>query len=308
MIFSRDRGSSGRSRRSADSDRRGGRHVRGGRDLEVTETDDLESDDATDGPTRGPYDISEAPEDGIDRFDLGALHVPQIAGVEIRVQAGAEGDVQQVTLLHGASGLQLGVFAAPRSEGIWDEVRADLRDSLVRDGAKPEELDGEYGLELRARVRSPDGPLNVRFVGVDGPRWFVRAIFQGAAAVDPERDGPLRDALNGLVVDRGSEAMPVREALPLRLPPAAAAQLTEVSEPVATGRASVPRVSPPTATGAAAALPLSAREAVDAVDPLGPGGAGADAPRGGATRGDAGTPPEPGRPRNKGRTPRSGRR
>jgi len=200
------------------------------------------------------------------------------------------------------------VFAAPRSEGIWDEVRTDLRDSLVRDGAKPEELDGEYGRELRARVRSPDGPLNVRFVGVDGPRWFVRAIFQGAAAVDPERDPPLREALEGLIVDRGSEAMPVREALPLRLPPAAAAQLTQVSEPAATGRASVPRVSPPTATGAAAP-PLSARGAMGADDQLGLGAAGApDAPRGDVTRGDAGTPPEPTRSRNRGRSPRSGRR
>jgi hypothetical protein len=128
----------------------------------------------------------------------------------------------------------------------------------------------------------------------------VRAIFQGAAAVDPERDAALREALNGLVVDRGAEAMPVREALPLRLPPAAAAQLTQVSPPVA-GRASVtPRV-----TGVATP-PSTARAGTDALDPLGLATAAPAAPE--PTRDDAGTPPEPARPRGRGRSPRSGRR
>jgi hypothetical protein len=42
--------------------------------------------------------------------------------------------------------------------------------------------------------------------------------------------GPLRDVLHGLVVDRGKDAMPVQEALPLRLPAEAAAQLAEAQE------------------------------------------------------------------------------
>jgi hypothetical protein len=36
--------------------------------------------------------------------------------------------------------------------------------------------------------------------------------------VDPSVAGPLADCLRGLVVDRGGEAMPVREPLPLHLP------------------------------------------------------------------------------------------
>jgi hypothetical protein len=36
--------------------------------------------------------------------------------------------------------------------------------------------------------------------------------------------------LHGLVVDRGTDAMPVQEALPLRLPAEAAAQLAEAHE------------------------------------------------------------------------------
>jgi len=83
---------------------------------------------------------------------------------------------------------------------------------------KAQESDGEYGPELRARVRTPEGLTDLRFIGIDGPRWMVRAVYQGPAAVQPALAGPLAECLAGLVVDRGTEAMPVRDALPLRLP------------------------------------------------------------------------------------------
>lgn len=168
-------------------------------------------------PASGPYDISHAPS-GVQRLDLGSLHIPAVPDVEIRVQANPDGVIQQVVLIHGDSALQLGVFAAPKSEGIWDEVRDEIRSSLIKDGATAQETQGPYGIELRARVRTPDGGTDLRFVGVDGPRWMVRGVYQGPAAVDPGRAGPLAACLEGLVVDRGSEAKPVREPLPLRLP------------------------------------------------------------------------------------------
>ena len=79
-------------------------------------------------------------------------------------------------------------------------------------------MDGRYGTELRARVRTQDGVDDMRFVGVDGPRWMVRAVYQGPAAVDPALAGPLDECLAGLGVDRGTQAMPVKDPLPLRLP------------------------------------------------------------------------------------------
>ncbi|MET7750869.1 DUF3710 domain-containing protein [Micromonospora sp. NPDC005367] len=198
------------------SRKRAERHAGDERTTEVL--DDLQAEEATLAvPTHGPYDISEAPAD-VPRLDLGSLHIPAIPEVEVRVQADQQGVVQQVVLVHGQNALQLGVFAAPRSEGIWDEVREEIRQSLLNDGAAPQEVEGEYGPELRAQVRTPDGPTELRFVGVDGPRWMVRGVFQGAAAVDPAAAGPLAVCLHGLVVDRGQEAKPVREPLPLRLP------------------------------------------------------------------------------------------
>ncbi|GAA2513235.1 DUF3710 domain-containing protein [Pilimelia columellifera] len=168
-------------------------------------------------PTSGPYDISQAPK-GVERLDLGALRLPAVEGVEVRVQADPDGVVQQVLLVDGQSALQIGVFAAPRTEGIWDEVREEIHASLKEDGLTAAEHDGEFGVELRAVVPSPEGPADIRFVGIDGPRWMVRGVFQGLAAAAPDQAQSLTTCLRELVVDRGQDAMPVREPLDLRLP------------------------------------------------------------------------------------------
>jgi hypothetical protein len=205
VIFSRKRGGSGR-------------HARGDEPQPAREPEiSAYVPPAGRAPGRGPYDAAEAPE-GVQRLDLGALKIPAIDGVEVRVQADPDGTIQQVVLVHGESALQLGVFAAPRSEGIWAEVRDEIRTSMKSDGVAADEVGGEYGIELRARVNTPQGPADIRFVGIDGPRWMVRALFQGVAAGDPDQEGPLGECLAGLVVDRGDEARPVREPLPLQLP------------------------------------------------------------------------------------------
>jgi hypothetical protein len=214
VIFSRKRarGDEGGGRAAGG---RAGRHAATRRDRD--DIDDPVGDEPVAATSAGPYDISEAP-DGFEGLDLGSLHVPVPKGVELRVQADPDGQIQQVLLASGDSVLQLGVFAAPRTEGIWDEIREDIRKQLFSDGVAAEETTGDYGVELRARVRTPDGLADIRFVGIDGPRWMVRAVYQGPAATDPEQAVPLDAALHGLVVDRGVAAMPVRDPLPLRLP------------------------------------------------------------------------------------------
>ena len=177
----------------------------------------LASDDDQPAPEHGPYDSRHAPA-GVQRLDLGSLQIPAIEGVEVRVQANPDGVVEQIVLVDGDSALQLGVFAAPKSEGIWNEVRDEIAEAMATDGVAPQEVQGPYGIELTARVTTPDGPADLRFVGVDGPRWMVRALFQGQAAADRSREGSLGEVMSGLVVVRDAEARPVREALPLQLP------------------------------------------------------------------------------------------
>ncbi|MBB5872404.1 hypothetical protein F4553_005838 [Allocatelliglobosispora scoriae] len=201
------------------SRQKSGRHAATAQQLELDSAARAGLDAAADSDGRGevgPFDLSEAPISN--RLDLGSLQVPAIDGVEIRVQADPDGAIQQVVLVFGESALQLGVFAAPRHEGIWDEIRDEIRKSLFNDGVAAEDVPGRYGIELRARVRTPDGLTDLRFVGVDGPRWLVRAVYQGPAAIDPATAEPLVACLEGLVVARGQDAKPAREPLPLRLP------------------------------------------------------------------------------------------
>lgn len=229
MIFGRGRGSGRHQQAGEPAQPRHAARRRTREEFGVEPAEDLDEP-----VTTGPYDISDAPADE-QRVDLGSLQVPAVEGVELRVQVDPNGQVQQVALLHRGSVLQLGVFAAPRSEGIWDEVRAEIAEQLRADGAHPHEVDGEYGVELRARVRTPDGPTDVRFVGVDGPRWLLRAVYQGPAGADPTAAGPLAASLHGTVVDRGEQAMPVREPLPLRLPRELSQQAGEAGEPGGAG-------------------------------------------------------------------------
>jgi hypothetical protein len=166
----------------------------------------------------GPWDVTNAPDDDVARLDLGALQVPTLPDVEVRVEADQGGEVSAVLLVHGESGVQLGAFAAPRSEGIWREVRDEIGQGIAAEGGEIKEIDGEFGPELWARVPTPEGAQPVRFVGVDGPRWFLRAVFTGAAATDAGAEAVLTESLRQVVVIRGADPMPVRDPLPLRLP------------------------------------------------------------------------------------------
>lgn len=204
--------------------RRRGRHAATGREEALDAADgQLDADDdaleAGEEAGSGPWDVDEAPKDEVPRVDLGALRVPTLADVELRVEADQLGQVGSVVLTDGTSALELAAFAAPRSEGIWAEVRDELESGIRGDGGIVEHDGGEFGPELRAVIAIPDGNKQIlRFVGIDGPRWFLRATFTGKAASDPTAAPQLTESVRQAIVVRGHEAMPVRDPLPLRLP------------------------------------------------------------------------------------------
>ena len=168
--------------------------------------------------TTGPYDEADEPGDDLERLDLGALRIPVIGGVEVRVDVGPDGQVIAATLSYAGSEAQLGVFAAPRTAGIWDEGRKEIRGSISQQGGTAQEGKGRFGTELTGRVPVQGGFQGVRFIGVDGPRWFLRGLFTGPAAADPAKAAVLEDAVRNIVVVRGVSPMPVRDPLPLTLP------------------------------------------------------------------------------------------
>ncbi|MFK5634157.1 MULTISPECIES: DUF3710 domain-containing protein [unclassified Ornithinimicrobium] len=171
----------------------------------------------------GPYDVSEWRElDG--RLDLGALRLPTVQGMQMRLDLDQGANkVVGATLGFGASQLQIQVFAAPRTLSLWDELRPEIARGLVDAGGAAEVVDGVMGKELRARMpgRAPDGGVAfqpARFLGVDGPRWFLRAVVNGPAATDEGQLRPILAFVRQIVVKRGEEPRPPRELLDLTAP------------------------------------------------------------------------------------------
>lgn len=183
---------------------------------------------------QGPWDATNAPEREVPRLDLGALLVPVGPGIEVRVDVSPQGEVVAATLVRGDTALQVSAFAAPRTEGIWDEVRQEIATALRGGGGQAEPVEGPFGTELQARVPTQVPEQGVvmapaRFLGVDGPRWFVRGLITGAGAQDPARATELEAAFRDVVVVRGADPMVVRDPLVLRLPKDVADQAAQAA-------------------------------------------------------------------------------
>lgn len=171
----------------------------------------------------GPFDSTQVPStQGF--VDLGAIRLPGIQGLVMSMEMDqSTGDVTAVRIHLGESQLQLQAFAAPRSTGIWDEIRSEIAEALTPQGGGATEQEGPFGTELLVRMpgRGSDGRAvtnAMRFVGVDHSRWFLRGVISGPAASDVEAAKPFIDLMHVTVVHRGDEPMAPRELLPLRLP------------------------------------------------------------------------------------------
>ncbi|MFP5311222.1 MAG: DUF3710 domain-containing protein [Actinomycetes bacterium] len=171
----------------------------------------------------GPLDESEiGSRDGL--VDLGALLIAPAEGLQLRLEVEeATQRVVAVTLDLDGSSLQLQAFAAPKTETLWDEIREQIGQSVGAQGGQVEEVDGDFGTELVAKLPAglPDGSQGyrvARFIGVDGPRWFLRGVLGGPAALERPAAEPLEALFRQVVVVRGDSPMPPRDLLQLRLP------------------------------------------------------------------------------------------
>jgi hypothetical protein len=160
-------------------------------------------------------------------IDLGALRIPADTGLELKVEVDEHGGIASVNLADDHGHMQLGLFAAPRRDGIWTEIMAEIKASVSEQRGTVSEEQGEFGPELAAKLPTPGGFTPVRFIGVDGPRWFLRAMLVGSPATEDNRAAPFLKAFRSLVVVRGTEPLPVRDPVPLTLPPAAAQQVSD---------------------------------------------------------------------------------
>ncbi|MEU3623355.1 hypothetical protein BS329_24320 [Amycolatopsis coloradensis] len=194
------------------------------------EVEDRPGDDADElGPqlsetSDGPFDVEDAPEDGIPRIDLGSVKVPVPDGSQVQVEMDPEtGGVRAVHVVTEQGQITVSGYAAPRSGGLWKDVSTELTEQLRADGAKVSVGMGEWGLELSAII----GDVALRFVGVDGPRWMLRGVIAGPQSEASQAPAVLREIVRHTIVDRGDAPMPVRTPLTITLPDAVAQHIAE---------------------------------------------------------------------------------
>ncbi|MFG1707979.1 DUF3710 domain-containing protein [Nonomuraea sp. M3C6] len=165
-------------------------------------------------PTResGPWDADE-PHPETDRIDLGGLRLPHNPDFDVRLASVGDQHVG-VVVIYEESSLQLQALAAPRSSGLWDEVKTKIR-AQAKDLA---EREGPFGSELSGEVKSDGNPRPARYIGIDGPRWFLLAVISGQGANDETVSEAFIDFVKDVVVVRGDEPMAREEPIPLRRP------------------------------------------------------------------------------------------
>lgn len=175
----------------------------------------------------GPLDESEA---SVVRpyVDLGGVKILPREGLHLRLEV-EEGSqrVVAVGLDYADSTLQVQPFAAPRSSGLWNEIRGQIAEQIAKQGGTTSLRIGVLGPELLAEIPVAPGAQGgtkrlARFVGVDGPRWFLRGVIAGEAVVNPEASAKIEELFRSIVVVRGSTPMPPRDLIPLHMPKSAA--------------------------------------------------------------------------------------
>ena len=166
------------------------------------------------GDEHGPWDVDDENVPDYDEYlDMGAYYLPFLQGIELRVKANrATQQVLGTTITYGSSSVEIEAFAAPKTMGLWDDVRADL----VEANKDAKETDGVFGTELTLPVVVKGGRKVVtRIVGVDGPRWMLRGIFSGKAATDPDHaeTKALNQLFSNIVVERGEDPLAPRDLI-----------------------------------------------------------------------------------------------
>ncbi len=194
---------------------------------DTSASEDQRKSAPADRETEGPLDESEA--NPVRPYvDLGGVRILPREGLQLRLEV-EEGSqrVVAVGLDFAGSTLQVQPFAAPRSSGLWHEIRDQIADQIAKQGGTTRLSAGPFGPELLAEIPAttpgePDSTRLARFIGVDGPRWFLRGVIAGDGVVDQEAAAKIEELFRSVVVVRGKTPMPPRDLIPLHMPKVAA--------------------------------------------------------------------------------------
>ena len=161
---------------------------------EIGDWDDGSAPGGVAGAAGGPWDADDAyPER--DRADFGSLLVPIAPNQQIELATDGQRFIW-VTVKNGASELRVHAFAAPRSAGLWQEVRQEIAEELSSAGTAAEETEGPFGTEVFAHVAGGAG--QPRRGHHPGPVHRHRRPAVAAARPDHRGRGDRRRALRAV--------------------------------------------------------------------------------------------------------------
>lgn len=167
----------------------------------------------------GPFDSNELvpvrPQ-----IDFGAILLPAREDLVLKLEVEETTNrIVALTIEHQGSALQLQAFSAPASSGLWHEIRSELESSIENQGGKTESVSGPLGPELNTQIPNRDGGFRLaKFIGVDGPKWFLRGVISGLALGDTLSMSHIIDIYRSVIVVRGNAPLPPKDLLPLSAP------------------------------------------------------------------------------------------
>lgn len=172
-------------------------------------------------PQEGPFDESDGtitglldPDgEGLGILDFGAYAFVPPVNTQLQIESYEEQNLV-VHVLSGQSNITIDAYAAPKTGGQWRFVASELADGLRNQGAKVSIQDGPWGREVIGSAAESV----IRFIGVDGPRWMLRAVIVSSPAEAEQSAEIARTMLSHTVVRRGTNPMPARTPIPLVLP------------------------------------------------------------------------------------------
>ena len=178
---------------------------------------------------QAPLDVTEV-RDLKPLHDFGSIRIPNRADLGVRLEVEeTTGAIIRIVAEIAQSKIKFQAFAAPRNDGLWSQIRSSLAESIRQQGGRVTEQVGAFGEELVAMLSATANKAlsqtdqHIKFIGVDGPRWFLRMDVTGVALSDPLAAAIVEDVIRGVVVSRGDSPMPPRELLPIIIPPGSAA-------------------------------------------------------------------------------------
>ena len=197
------------------------------------ELDEPGTDDDFDPRADGPFDFDEVDldADDVERVTFGPLIITPFDGLGLQLHGDpATGTVRALLAAYGESGLELALFAAPRTDGLAEELREETIEEATGAGGHAEIADGPFGPEVR-RVLPMEGPEGEQLFHVsriwlvEGPRWLLRGTLMGRAGMvegEAEPADVFVEFFRNVVVNRDDEPRVPGELITLSLPDAPA--------------------------------------------------------------------------------------